>query len=237
MANHLPERLESSSQQSEIIFPRQGTPLQGRLDETLEIFNGLKGKYALFSDFLQESGDIATKQTQLARELNDEISKRRLFVKGERIEIGGQTSTIRATANPDFYSISKKPAHASFFDGRFVDARVIPIPEAGHYELMSNAKNQYAEWTSNRYGLTFMFDQMAVVFPSTDYPSSPDGIEAFPTPFTLVPVEYPGIDLRSVDIAREEVMELFNGKDRTKWPSLADPLTPTSHNDEGNRGL
>lgn len=222
MANHLPDNLESSVQQPELLMPKS-TSLRGRLDETLDIFNELRDRYSHYSDFLPEH--VATKQVKLARELNDEMNKRHLFVQGERIEVGGQTSTIRPTSNSDFYAISKNLAHRAFFEGRFVAARVVPIPNGDDYKAMGNTKYEYAEWTSNRYGLTFMFDQMVVVIPSDDYPLSPDTVEVFPRPYTFIPVEYPGIDLRSIDMAREEVMELFVGRDREAWTPLEDQVS------------
>lgn len=215
MAKHLPDNLESPVQQTELVMPKTGTSLGGRLDETIEIFNELRGRYALYSDFLPEN--VASKQLKLAREINDQIEARKLFLKGERIEIGGQTSTVRSTTSPDFYFISKNIAHRAFFDGQFVTAQVVPIPTHSQYQGMGNTKYEYAESTSNRYGLTFMFEKTAIIIPSLDYPFNSDIVEMFPRPFTFIPVEYPGVEMRSVDAAREEVMEIFNGTDRSTW--------------------
>lgn len=235
MSKHLPENLESPSRQTGFVPPRLGTSLSDRLGETLEIFGELRGRYALYSDFLPEN--VAAKQVKLERALNDKIAARRLFVPGERIEIAGEVSTVRPTSDSDFYSIVKNLADRAFFEGRFTSARVVPLPKWQHYEAMGSTKQEYAEWTSNRYGLTFMFDQMVAVFPSDEYPLSPDGIEIFPRAYTLVPVEYPGIDLRSADIAREEVMELFNGMNRADWAYRDDLAAPVDRIDEGIGGI
>lgn len=234
MANQLPENTESRPYVSFAEQSRNGSSLQGKLDETIEIYDGLRQKYHLYSDFLPEN--VATKQIQLAKELNQQIEKRQLFIRGERLEIAGQTSTIRPTGHSDFYAISKNLAHSAFFEGRFAAAHVVPIPTEDNFNAMDNIKHEYAEWSSNRYGLTFMFDQMVVIIPSPDYPMTSDTVEVFPRNYTLIPVEYPGIELRSVTVAREEVMELFNGKDREGWTHIDDdPDAAEQGQEEANK--